>query len=252
MSLRRTLNALLAIKRRQHLDSDLADEIQAHLELAEKDAVACGLSPAQARSEALCRFGGIEQMKEEHRDRRSVRWLETLLRDFRYGLASLLRARGFSAVVIGVLALGIGGTVAMFSVVDAALLKPLPFPEPDRIVQLWEAPRPGVVNATTVPQFLAWKRLGTVFEALAAEQPILAALSVNGEPMRLAGDAVTSNTSRCSARRLHSAALSPRKTTGRELHRSLFSAMLPGKLTSVAIPASSAGALSLTGSPFKS
>src|SRR6185437_5877434 len=111
--------------------------------------------------------------------------------DLRYGFASLLRAPGFTAVVVGVLALGIGGTVAMFSVVDAVLLKPLPFPEPDRIVQVWEAPRPGVVNATTVPQFLAWKRLAGDFDALAAEQPIMAALNDKSGPARLAGKSVT-------------------------------------------------------------
>jgi putative ABC transport system permease protein len=118
--------------------------------------------------------------------------METVLRDLRYGASSLVRAPGFSAVVMGVLALGIGGTVAMFSVVDAVFLRPLPFPQPEHIVSVWEAPRPGSVNATTVPQFIAWKQLGTAFEALAAEQPVLGALDVNGEPMRLSGDTVTS------------------------------------------------------------
>jgi predicted permease len=132
-------------------------------------------------------------MKEEHRDRRGIRWLETLLRDFRYGLASLRRAPGFTAVVVGVLALGIGGTVAMFSVVDAVLVKPLPFPEPDRIVQVWEAPHPGAVTATTVPQFLAWKHSAAIFDALAAEQPISAALNDKGGPTRLSGKLVTSD-----------------------------------------------------------
>ena len=177
MSIRRTLAGLLALTRKHRLDRDLENEIRTHLALAEKDAAARGLSPDEARLEALRKFGGIEQMKEEHRDRRSFRWMETLLRDFRYGLASLLRAPGFTFVVIGVLALGIGGTVAMFSVVDAVLLKPLPFPEPGRIAGIWEAPRPGVVNATTVPQFLTWKRLATAFDSLAAEQSTLAVLS---------------------------------------------------------------------------
>jgi putative ABC transport system permease protein len=191
MSLRRAIANLLALIRKGHLESELENEVRAHLELAEKDAMARGLSPKEARWAARQNFGGIEQMKEEHRDRRSFRWIETLLRDFRYGLASLLRAPGFMIVVVGVLALGIGGTVAMFSVVDAVLLKPLPFPQAGRIVGIWEAPRPGAVNATTVPQFLAWQRLATVFDSLAAEQPILAALNDQNGPTRLAGKAVT-------------------------------------------------------------
>jgi putative ABC transport system permease protein len=141
-------------------------------------------------------------MKEEHRDSRSFRWIETLLRDLRYGLASVRRAPGFSAVVVSVLALGIGANVAMFSVVDAVLLKPLPFAAPDCIVGVWEAPRPGVVNATKGPDFLDWKRLATVFEALSAEQSISAALTGQGEPVRLPGKTVTADYFRVFATRV--------------------------------------------------
>lgn len=192
MSLRRTMQAMLAAFRKQSLDEDLEAEIRAHLEFAEQDAAARGLSPEAARMEARRKFGGVELVKERHRDRRGFPWMEAVLRDVRYGAASLVRAPGFSAVVMGVLALGIGGTVAIFSVVDAVFLRPIPFPDPERIVSIWEAPRPGAINATTVPQFYAWKRLGTAFKALAVEQPVLGSLDVNGEPMRLSGDAVTS------------------------------------------------------------
>jgi predicted permease len=192
MLFRRKMRGLLALIRKQRLDNDLEAEIRAHLELAEQDATARGVSPEAARMEALRKFGSVELVKERHRDRRGFPWMEAVLRDVRYSAASLVRTPGFSAIVIGVLALGIGGTVAMFSVVDAVFLRPLPFPTPERIVSVWEAPRPGAINATTVPQFYAWKRLGTSFEALAAEQPVLGSLDVNGEPMRLSGDAVTS------------------------------------------------------------
>ncbi len=191
MNPRRPLARLLALLRKRHLDVDLEDEIQAHLELAQRDAISRGLSPEKAREEARRRFGAIEQMKEAHRDRRSIRWIEALGKDFRYGLATLSRAPGFTAVIVGVLALGIGGTVAMFGVVDAVLLKSLPFAKPDRIVGVWEAPRPGVVNDTTVPQFFGWERSATVFEALAAEQPVTAALNEKNGPIRLSGDLVT-------------------------------------------------------------
>jgi hypothetical protein len=149
MSLRSLVATTSALLNKRRLDAELDDDIRAHLELAEQDAIARGLSPEEARREARWKFGGVAQMKEEHRDRRAFAWVETLVRDFRYGLASIRRTPGFSSVVIAVLALGIGGTVAMFSVVDAVLLKPLPFPQPDRIAGLWEAPRPGAFNATT-------------------------------------------------------------------------------------------------------
>lgn len=184
---------LLALIRKRRLDLELDDEIRAHLELAQKDAITRGLTPEEARREARRSFGGIEQMKEAHRDQRSFRWIETLLRDLRYGFASLLRSPGFTAVVVGVLALGIGGTVAMFSVVDAVLLKPLPFRQADRIVGVWEAPRPGAVNAATVPQFVAWRRQRAAFDALAAEEPIQVALAEKNGAARLAGKAVTAD-----------------------------------------------------------
>src|SRR5262249_45078684 len=110
---------------------ELEAEILAHLEMAEYDAIASGLPPVEARRAARRGFGGIEQMKEDHRDQRSVRWVENLLRDVRYGMTSLVRDPGFAAVTIGLLALGIGANTAMFSIVDAILLKPLPFSEPE-------------------------------------------------------------------------------------------------------------------------
>lgn len=128
MTLRHALAKLHALIRKEHLDCELDDEIHAHLELAEHDALSRGLSPQAARQEARRHFGAIEQMKEDHRDRRGIQWIETILRDFRHGVASLMRAFTMTAVIVCILALGIGGTVAMFGVVDAVLLKPLPFP----------------------------------------------------------------------------------------------------------------------------
>jgi hypothetical protein len=132
MSARRGFARLLALLHKRRLDSELEEEIRVHLELAENDAIGRGLSREEARWEARRVFGGIEKMKDDHRDRRAVRWMEAVLKDFRYGLASLRRAPGFATVVVAVLAIGIGGTVAMFSVVDAVLLKQLPFQNRDR------------------------------------------------------------------------------------------------------------------------
>ena len=202
MSVRRAMERLLALVRRPRLDRELENEILAHLELAERDAMARGLSPDEARRAARRLFGGIEQMKEEHRDERSFRCIETSLRDLRYGLASLGRAPGFTAVIVSVLALGIGANVAMFSVLDAVLLKPLPFPQPERMVRVWEAPQPGVVNATSVPDFVDWKRLAsTEFGALSAEQSISVALTDKDGATRLSGKAVTADCFRVFATR---------------------------------------------------
>jgi len=121
-------------------------------------------------------------MKEEHRDGRSLRWIETLVSDLRHGLGALKRDPGFAITAIGVLALGIGANAAMFSLVDGVLLKPLPFPEPDRIVRVAEAPTPTSRNNTTTLNFVDWKRLSTSFEALAAEDPTRVAVTLGGEP----------------------------------------------------------------------
>ena len=181
---RRITKRLLALWRKKRLDGDLDEEVRAHLELAERDAMAAGMSPEDASLAARRAFGGIEQMKEEHRDSRSVRWIETIARDFRYGIASLGRDPGFAFVAVGVLALGIGANTAMFSLVDAALLRPLPFPEPERMVRVWEAPGPNRINGINTLDLVDWKRLNTVFEALSAERGASVALTGTGEPSR--------------------------------------------------------------------
>ena len=199
MSLRRSWARLAALWQRRRLDEELEEDIRTHLALAEEEAAARGMPAEEARLEARRQFGGIAQMKEEHYDRRSFRLIETVAKDLRYGLAALRRTPGFAVVAIGVLGLGIGGTVAMFSVVDAALLRPLPFAAPDRIVAMWEAPRPGVSNATSVPQFLAWQRSARDFATLSAERDFLAALNDRHGPVHLAGKQVTADYSKFSA-----------------------------------------------------
>ncbi len=192
MTIRRAIAGLRALSQKHRLEQELQNEILAHLELAERDALARGLSPEDARLAARRQFGGIEQVKEQHREERSAQWLEILFRDVRHGMASLVRDAGFTTIVVIVLAIGIGANVAMFSLVDAVLLKPLPFPQPERIVRIWEAPRLGVTNATSTLDFLDWKRMSTSFEALSAEVPASAALVSSGEPVRLPGKLVSS------------------------------------------------------------
>ncbi len=193
MKLRWAVNRLLAVFRKRILERELEKEILAHLDQAEIAALSAGMTPEEARQAALRSFGGIEQMKEDHRDRRSFPWMENLIRDFRYGLAALVREPGFAAIVVGLLTLGIGANTAMFSVVDAVLLKPLPFPEPERMVRVWEAPTPATRNGTTTLTFLDWKRQNAIFEALSVESPMRAAVETNDSPMRLSGKLVSAD-----------------------------------------------------------
>jgi putative ABC transport system permease protein len=182
----------MALVRANRMDRELDDEVRAHLELAEHDALTRGLDPAEARREALRQFGGIEQMKEVHRDDRSTRWLENLIKDARYGLAGLRREPLFTTIAVAVLALGIGANAAVFSVVDAVLLKPLPFPNPERIVRLWESTPTGV-NSTTALNFVEMRRRLQTFEAFSAEVDVNATADIGGEPVRLQGRQVSAN-----------------------------------------------------------
>lgn len=191
MTLRRAAAGLLALIRKRHLERELEDEVLVHIEMAERDAMARGLSAEDARRAARRGFGGIEQMKEEHRDQRSLRWIETLLKDFRYGLNSLWRNPGFAIAAVGVLALGIGANTAMFSVVDAVLLKPLPFPEPERMVIVNEAENSTNQYSASALNYVDWKRMSTAFESLSAESPTTATVMVGGEPARWAGEMVS-------------------------------------------------------------
>ena len=193
MTLRSFVQRLLALARSRRLDRELDDEVQAHLELAERDALAAGLSPEDARRAARRNFGGLDQMKEAHRDTRSVRWLDTLLKDVRYGLLLLVRDPGFAAIAVSVMAIGIGANTAMFSLVDAVLLKPLPFSDPERIVRVMEAPTPTTRNGIATLNFLDWKRLSTSFEALSALRGLNVALTGQGEPARLGGALVSAD-----------------------------------------------------------
>ena len=192
MTPRLQLARLAALFRRRKLEREVDDEIQAHLELAEQEAILAGLEPEEARQAARRNFGGIEQMKEDHRDHRSVRWIENLIRDFRYGMGSLVRDPGFAVVAIGLLALGIGANSAMFSIVDAVLLKPLPFSEPERMVRLWESTPTGH-NGTTTLTFLDWKRQDDLFEAVSVENSTKAALATGGDPVRVPGKLVSAD-----------------------------------------------------------
>ena len=128
----RRVNALV---RPGGIDRDLDEEIAAHLAEAEEEYVRRGLPPPHARLAALRDFGGVIRSKEHHRDVRSFPWLEDTWRDLHYGARLLLRNPGFTAVVVCSLALGIGANTALFSIMDAMMLRMLPVPRADEIVR---------------------------------------------------------------------------------------------------------------------
>jgi predicted permease len=144
------------------MEEQLEKELRFHVDQHAADLVAHGHTPAAARREARLALGGPEQVKEHCRDARGTRWLEDLWQDFRYALRTLRQRPGFAAVALLTLALGIGATTVMFTVINGVLLKPYPFPQPGRLVTLQEktdwSTQFGNMWAFTYPNYLDCKR----------------------------------------------------------------------------------------------
>jgi predicted permease len=124
--------------RRRQQERQLEKELRFHLDQHASELIKQGRSPGEARREARLALGGPEQVKEQCRDVRGTRWLEDLFQDTRYALRALRQKPGFSIVTLCTLALGIGATTVMFTIVNGVLLKPLPYPEPERLLRLQE------------------------------------------------------------------------------------------------------------------
>src|SRR5690242_9170525 len=135
-TLRRFFKRLVSSPASQEDEDRLKEEIEEHLALQTAENIRGGLTPAEARRQAALKFGGVESMKELYRDQRGIAFIETLLQDIRYGLRRLRKTPAFTLTVILTLALGIGATTAIFTLVHAVLLKSLPVTKPEELARI--------------------------------------------------------------------------------------------------------------------
>ena len=147
-------------------DRDFADELESHLQMHIDDNLRAGMSPQEARRVAVMKLGGVDQAKEAYRDRASLPFLESIVQDLRFTLRQLRKNPAFTFTANVMIALGIGASVAIFAFVDAALIKPLPYQNPSRLLFVTET-TPDIPRANiSYPDYLDWKKRNRVFESL--------------------------------------------------------------------------------------
>jgi len=178
---------------RSRSDAELQGEIELHIQQLTNEAIASGMTEADARATALREFGPIEQIKENCRDTRRVSWIQDFVQDLLYGARMLRQAPGFTAVAVVTLALGIGANAAIFSIVDAVLLRPLPYPDPDQLVRIFDVPekRPDALSAISYRDFTECRGHNRVFSEMAGNAFHDLTLTGAGEPFIVNAASVT-------------------------------------------------------------
>jgi putative ABC transport system permease protein len=181
-------NWIRSMRRRDALEGGLDEEIRFHVDQQTAKNRRAGMSPEEARRQALLRFGGLERVRESTRDEIRPALLEDTVRDLRHGARVLRRAPGFTAAALVTLALGVGATSAIFSVVRTVMLAPLPYLEPDRLVAVWETNRGGTTrNAIAPANFVVWRERTRTLDHLGMAGPVSAAVVMNGHAEKIEG-----------------------------------------------------------------
>ena len=188
--LKRRLRALF---RKSEVERELDDELRFHLEKEMEQNLARGMDPEEARLTALRSFGGVDKVKEESRDTRGVRFVEEFFNDVRYSLRVLLRKPGFTLTVIITLALGIGANTAIFSVVNAVLLRELPLKNPDEVMWVWSTRTDRDKAPFTLPDFLDYRDQNQTLDQIAAFSNVGLNLAGNEKTERLQAMRVSAN-----------------------------------------------------------
>ncbi len=160
------LGRLRSLFRRERMEQELDEELRSHIEMRVEENIAAGMTPEEARYDAQRRFGNTMSLKDRTRDVHVIGWLETTLQDLRYGARRLRAAPGFTAVVLLTVGLGIGATTVIFSAVNAALLRPLPYADPDQLVRIYTDSPPNKFRFS-VADYLALEAQQTHFEQIA-------------------------------------------------------------------------------------
>jgi MacB-like periplasmic core domain len=177
--------------RRNEIDQDLDEEVHSHLALVTDEKIAEGMKPEEARRAAKIELGGIEQVKERVRSARGAASLDTLLQDLRFGLRTLRKSPGFTIVAVLTLALGIGASTAVFSIVDAVVFRALPYAHADRLVDVYLKTQNSDVFPVPYPTFLFWQKETRTMTAVGACTDDEFDLSGNGPDTRLSGKRIS-------------------------------------------------------------
>src|SRR5262245_17332927 len=183
---------LLSLSRRGRYEHEMEEEMGFHLEMQIKQNLASGMAAEEAHYAARRQFGNQTWIKEASREMWSLNSIETLIQDLRYGARMLRKNPGFTAVAALTLALGIGANTAIFSLINHLLLRPLPYPESQRIVDVWHTPPqesfPGLDRFSVSPaNYLDWKSQNEVFEQMAIYQYASFSLSAGDDPVPVIG-----------------------------------------------------------------
>ena len=178
---------------RKKWEQDVSEELHDHLDRQTAANIAAGMSPPEARRQALLQFGAVESLKESCREQRRGFWLETLAADARCGLRMMLRSPAFTIVAILTLALGIGANTAIFSIVNAVLLSPLPFPHPEQLVTLHESKPNFQTGSISYPNFRDWQRNNSTFSAIAVSRALSFSLTGSGEAEQVFAEFISSD-----------------------------------------------------------